>query len=116
MIAVAWLVAQALATGTPACNGPDIAVRNVRYATVRGKGPTPDRIVINADVINVGAVSQTPGVAQHVAGRMRQRPNRQPGFRVGEPRRAPGEVNISPFQRQRLTAAPARQREEASDA
>lgn len=66
MIAFAWLVAQALGSPAPACTGPDVTIKNVRYSTFRGNGTSPDRIVIVAQVVNVGTLPQTPGVVQHV--------------------------------------------------
>jgi len=65
MIAFAWVVAQLLAP-TGACTGPDIAITKVKFAVVRGNAATPDRIVLTADVVNVGTQSQTGNVAQHV--------------------------------------------------
>jgi hypothetical protein len=65
MIAFAWVIAQLLApAGT--CTGPDIAITKVKYAIVRGNATIPDRIVLTADVVNVGTESQTAGVTQHV--------------------------------------------------
>jgi hypothetical protein len=65
MIAFAWVVAQLLAPAG-ACSGPDIAITKAKYAVVRGNATVPDRIVITADVVNVGTQSQTAGVAQHI--------------------------------------------------
>jgi hypothetical protein len=65
MLAFAWVVAQLLAPAG-ACSGPDIAITQVKYAVVRGNAATPDRIVITADVVNVGTQSQTTGIVQHV--------------------------------------------------
>lgn len=66
MLAFAWIIAQALGSPTPACTGPDITVSIVRYAVTKGSATTPDRVVIYANVTNVGEVSQTAGVVQHV--------------------------------------------------
>ena len=66
MIAFAWLVAQALSSPSPACVGPDISIRNVRYSTVKGIAAAPDRIVISAQVVNIGTLPQSTGVGQHV--------------------------------------------------
>ena len=66
MIAIAWIVAQAFAASPPACSGPDITIKNVRFSTVRGSASTPDRVVIAADLVNVGTQSQTAPLAQHI--------------------------------------------------
>jgi hypothetical protein len=63
---LAWIVAQALAAPTPTCMGADIALQNLRFASVRGNATTPDRVVITADVVNVGATVQDEKVRQHV--------------------------------------------------
>ena len=65
MLAFAWVVAQLVAPAS-ACSGPDIAITQVKYAIVRGTETIPDRIVLTADVVNVGTQRQTPRVAQHV--------------------------------------------------
>ena len=67
MLAFALMIAQALASPTPACVGPDITVTAVTYKiVVKGTATVPDRIVLNANVTNASDVSQTPGVIQHV--------------------------------------------------
>lgn len=65
MLALFWIVAQLSAPASP-CSGPDIAITQVRYAIVRGTATMPDRIVLTADVVNVGSEPQRPGVQQHV--------------------------------------------------
>jgi hypothetical protein len=65
MLAFAWVVAQLVAPAV-ACTGPDIAITQVKYAIVRGTQTIPDRIVLTADVVNVGTQSQSAGVTQHV--------------------------------------------------
>lgn len=65
MLAFAWVVAQLIAPAG-VCTGPDIAITQVKYAIVRGTRTIPDRVVLTADVVNVGTQSQTPDVTQHV--------------------------------------------------
>jgi hypothetical protein len=65
MLPLALIVAQ-LSAPTSACNGPDIAITQIKYAVVRGTTTVADRIVLTADVVNVGTQPQVPGVLQHI--------------------------------------------------
>jgi hypothetical protein len=65
MLPLALMIAQLMAP-VSACNGPDIAITQLKYAVVRGNATTPDRIVLTADVVNVGTQPQMAGVEQHV--------------------------------------------------
>ena len=65
MLGLGLIVAQLLAPAS-ACTGPDIAITQIKYAEVRGSTAVPDRVVLTADVVNVGTRSQMPGIAQHV--------------------------------------------------
>jgi hypothetical protein len=66
MLVLAWIVAQALAAPTPTCTGADIALQNLRFSTVRGNATTQDRVVITADVVNIGLAAQSGDAHQHV--------------------------------------------------
>ena len=63
---MAWLLAQAIAQPSPTCSGADIAVQNVRRLRSRGKDSDADRVVIEADLVNVGGTAQDAKVAQRV--------------------------------------------------
>jgi len=65
MLPLALIVTQMLAPAST-CNGPDISITQIKYAVVRGNANVPDRIVLTADVVNVGAQPQVAGVTQHV--------------------------------------------------
>jgi hypothetical protein len=68
MIAAAVAVLLALASPPPGCSGPDISVTDMSYHVVKGnaKTQTPDRVLIAADIANVGTRPQQPNVKQHV--------------------------------------------------
>jgi hypothetical protein len=65
MLAVAFAGLLALASPDPACAGPDISVTDLRISVVKGKGDTPDRVLITADFTNIGMAPQQPHVPQH---------------------------------------------------
>ena len=67
MIAAVLAGVLALASPEPTCPGPDISVTGLRINLVKGsdKNNVPDRFLITADLTNIGAAPQLPGVAQH---------------------------------------------------
>jgi hypothetical protein len=67
MIAVVIAALVALASPDPTCAGPDISVTDLRIKVVKGsaKTDTPDRVLITADLTNVGMAPQRAHVAQH---------------------------------------------------
>jgi hypothetical protein len=65
MFAIALAALLASASPDPTCSGPDISVTDLRISVVKGKGDTADRVLITADLTNVGMAPQSPHVAQH---------------------------------------------------
>jgi hypothetical protein len=67
MIAAVIASLLALSTPDPTCAGPDISVTDLRIKVVKGstKTDTPDRVLITADLTNVGMAPQQPHVSQH---------------------------------------------------
>jgi hypothetical protein len=66
MIAAVLAGALALASPEPPCNGPDISVTGLRINIVKpAKSDPRERILITADLTNVGDQPQSSRVAQH---------------------------------------------------
>ena len=57
----------ALASPAPGCSGPDMSVTGLRIKVVKGsaKTSTSDRVLITADLTNIGSAPQRAGVPQH---------------------------------------------------
>lgn len=62
-LAVGLVFAQ---TGPPPCPGADISVTAIRLKTIKARGAvTADRLIVTADLVNVGKSGQAPGIRQH---------------------------------------------------
>jgi hypothetical protein len=65
LLALAAGLALAPVTPTP-CPFADIAVAAIRLKLVKARGVvTSDRLIVTADLVNVGAQGQAPGIRQH---------------------------------------------------
>jgi hypothetical protein len=67
MIAVLFAGIVALTSPAPQCKGPDISVTDLRIKVIKGstKTSTQDRVLITADLTNIGDEAQRPSVPQH---------------------------------------------------